>query len=244
MHHEDGQVREELQQVVSVRDAVHGIAGRAVKAQLRRHIGPVQGIGGPGQGSCPQRALVHAGAAVADPCVVSSEHLKVGAQVVGQGRRLGLLQVGEARHIGLCVGLHDGQDGLQELLEQGQDLIRRLPCIEAHIQGDLVVAAAACVQALSGIADPVDQVCLHEAVDVLIVRSNLQLSTLDIGQDPLQALPDRLAVLRRQDPLLSQHGRMDHAAGDVLPVQAFVKADGVIEGLDGRIGLFGESSAP
>ena len=48
------------------------------------------------------------------------------------------------------------------------------------------------MKALSGIADALDQVCLHEGMDILVFFGKFQLSSLDILQDALQAVNDGL----------------------------------------------------
>ena len=95
--------------------------------------------------------------------------------------------------------------------------------IEPHIQSDLIVPAASGVQLLANVADPVDQIRLDEAVDVLILRCDLQCPALHIRKDPGQSLQDLVALLVRQDLLLCQHPDMGHAALNVLLVQRFIK---------------------
>ena len=169
VHHQDRESREKLQQIISVGDAVHGIPCRAVKIELVSHIGTVQRIGRTSERTGSQRALVHARAAVTYPQIISAEHLKVGVQVMGQRRGLCLLQVCKPGHKGLFVLFHQIQNDAEQVQDLSADPVRRLSGIQPHIQGNLVVAAPAGVQALARVADPVDEIRLDKAVNVLIL---------------------------------------------------------------------------
>ena len=95
--------------------------------------------------------------------------------------------------------------------------------VKPHIQCDLVIPAASGVQLLADVTDPVDQVCLDEAVDILIFGCDLQCPALHVCEDPGQSFQDLVALLVGQDLLLCQHSDMGHAALDVLLVQTFIK---------------------
>ena len=75
----------------------------------------------------------------------------------------------------------------------------------------------------------VDQVCLHEAVDILIFAGDFQFSALYIGKNPLQSCKNLVSLLFCQDALFCQHLYMCHAAFDVLFIEFLIKADGCIK---------------
>ena len=77
MHHGDGRVAEELQAVIPVADAVHGILCRCTESQ---QLGSSVAVGRQG-GSCQcagaQRAQVHSVISIQKPFDISAEHLEI-----------------------------------------------------------------------------------------------------------------------------------------------------------------------
>ena len=55
------------------------------------------------------------------------------------------------------------------------------------------------MQTLAGVADPVNEIGLHEAVDIFILRSDLHPAALDIGKNSLQN--ERLTQSARGDEI-------------------------------------------
>ena len=244
MHHQNGQIAQQLQGVVPVADAVHGVAAGAVKAQGRRRLKAVDGVGGPRQGPGAQGALVQPLAAVLQPGYVPGELGGIGQQVLGEGHGLGPLQVGIARHDGALVPARLGAQDLlqvQQLPNNGPDL---LPHVQPEIQGYLVVPGAGGVEALPRFANALGQQGLDIHVDILVGRGELHLSRLDIRQDFRQALPDRVLIRLGDDPLGRQHLRMGKASLDILPVEPLVKVNGGLEIVGQGIRLLAEPSAP
>lgn len=82
---------------------------------------------------------------------------------------LGALQVGLTRHDVVDLGLGALRDDAQEALEEGLELVELVAQPQAHVGGDLLVAAAAGVQ-LAGdvLADDLAQAALVGGVDVLV----------------------------------------------------------------------------
>ena len=115
---------------------------------------------------------------------------------------------------------------------------------QADVQRDLVVAAAAGVQALARVADAGGQRLLDKGMDVFGRRVDLQRAAFQVGQNLLQAGQDGVAVLRRNDALLAEHRRMGHAAVDVLAGHALVKADAGVEIVDAGVHRFAETAFP
>ena len=117
------------------------------------------------------------------PLAVAREHLDVGEQVVRERHRLRDLQVGEAGQDGLGVRRGDLDQRALQLGEQGGDQVDLVAQPEAHVGRDLVVARAAGVQALAGIADELDQARLDVQVHVLEVDLPVELAALDLLAD-------------------------------------------------------------
>ena len=230
MHHHDGQRREQLQREIPVRDPVQAVQADAVKAQLLGHVLPVQGVGGARQRPGAQGKHQRAPFAVRQAVDVPQQHLGVGHQPVGQRDGLGPLQVGVAGHDRLQVLLsHIAEGGAQFLRQPGQP-VDRVRQEHADVQRHLVVAAAGGVQLLARRADALGQRGLHEGVDVLAFHVDGKRPAVDVGEDALQPIDDLRGVLRLDDALPAQHLCVGYGAGDVLPVHAVVKADGVVDG--------------
>ena len=245
MHHADADGRGDLDAEIAVGDAVQAVGAGAVKAEhLRREL-PVDRVGGPGQRAGAERAVVqHAGEGVLQAAIVAQQHPGVGHQLVAHRHGLGALQVGVAGHdaAGVLFGLiAQDRHQAEDLVHQAGDF---LPQGQADVQRDLVVAAAAGVQALARVADAGGQRLLDKGMDVFGRRVDLQRAAFQVGQNLLQAGQDGVAVLRRNDALLAEHRRMGHAAVDVLAGHALVKANAGVEIVDAGVHRFAETAFP
>ena len=163
---------------------------------------------------------------------------------MGQCSGLCFLQMGEAGHEGVRIFLHQIQNHSQKTQGLCTHFLDRTPGIQTHIKSNLVIAAASGVQTLARVADPVDEIGLHEAVYIFILASDLHLTVLDIIKDPLQTLYDGLTVFGGQDALFPKHPGMYHAALYILSVQALVKSDRIVKGLHSLICLLCKPAAP
>ena len=244
MHHDDGERREELEQVIPVRDGVHAVPRGSGKPEQRGRQRPVQGIGRPRQRAGAEGAVIHPAVNIRQPLPVSAQHLEIRAEVMGQGDRLRLLQVGEPGHEGLRVCGHHVVEGLQQALYQFVRLLYLIPGIEPHVEGDLVIAAAPGVQLLAELPDPLSQHRFHEAVHILAGLVHGQGAGLDILQDALQSLPDAGALLLREDARLFQGPHMRETPPDILGEKPLVKSDRCVECVDHLVCFFGKPSAP
>ena len=109
---------------------------------------------------------------------IARKHLDIGQQVVAEADRLRHLQVGEAGHddVGIGVG---GLD--QRALQFGQQAADRADLVaqpQPHVGRDLVVARAAGVQPLAGVADQLRQPGLDIQVHVFEVELPLEAGRL------------------------------------------------------------------
>ena len=159
----------------------------AGKVEQLGHILPVDGEGGPGQGTGAERQDVDPLEAVLHPPLVPLEHLHVGEHVVGEEDRLGGLQVGVARHDDVEVALRLADERVDQQVEIGGDLDDLVPQVEADIQRHLVVAGAAGMEPLARLADLRGEARLDVHVDIFEGDGKVELAGLDLLQDLLAA---------------------------------------------------------
>ena len=117
-----------------------------------------------------------------------------------QRDRLRFLQVGKSRHVRLNIFFHNAKQCLKKLFQKLVDLCNFISCVKLHIQGNLVITAASGVQFLTGIADAVDQICLHKTVDIFVFVRDRKRSVFHITQDAIQAFHH--ALLPSESPVL------------------------------------------
>jgi hypothetical protein len=118
---------------------------------------------------------------------IAAEHLDVGQHVVAEGDRLRHLQVGEARHDG--VGVRSARSvRAPRSPQQGEDVVDGGAHVQADVGRDLVVARAARVQALAGVADQFGQALFDVQVHVFQVEQPLELpASISRGSAPCRA---------------------------------------------------------
>ena len=245
MHHADGDGVCQLDAEIAVGHAVQTVGAGSRKAQLFGSELAVQRVGGTGQSAAAQRALcVHAGGGILKALQVAQQHRGVGHQGVAKGDGLGTLQ--------MCVAGHDGggvltglfADDLDELHNVGLQGVAVVPQGQADIQRHLIVAAAAGVQPLAGVADAGGEGLLHKGVHILGTRVDLQPAGCQIVGDGSQTVEDVLTVLFRDDALLCQHGGVHAAAAHILRDHALVEADGGVEVVHAGIHGLGKTALP
>ena len=244
MHHEDGQVGEQLNGIVTVGDGIHGVVGGLFEAQLLGGLEAVDGVGGGGQSAGAQGTLVQTLQAVLQPGHVPLEHVGVGHHVVGEGGGLGSLQVGVAGHHGVGVLLGLLHQRLLQVQDHGDDVGDLLLHVQPGVHGHLVVPGPGGVQALARLPYPLGEQGLNVHVDVLVVHGELHLASLNILQNGLEAGDDLLHLVLLDDALLAQHVGVGNGALDVLLIQPGVKLDGGVKVVYQGIGLLLEPSSP
>ena len=244
MHHYDGHGRQILDQIVPVGHRVHTVRHRPVEVQQFRSVFPVQRICGPGQRAGPQRTVIHPLIDIMQAQAVSLEHFKISSHMMGQRDRLRFLQVGKSRHDRFFIFFHDPQQYLQQILQELISLPHFLSRIQTHVQSHLVVAAPSSMQFLSHVADPADQIRLHETVNILIFIGDLKLSGFHVLQDSLKPFQDPVSFFFRQNSLLRQHLHMSHAALYILSVKFLIERDRRVKPVHQLICLFRKTSAP
>ena len=119
--------------------------------------------------------------------------------------RLRDLQVREAGHdrAGVLLGQIDQREA--QSLQQIADAVDFAAQPQADVGRDLVVARAAGVQALAGIADQRRQARFDVQVHVFQIELPLELAALDFAPDLRHAALNRFQVVRADDLLRGQH---------------------------------------
>ena len=96
---------------------------------------------------------------------------------------------------------------------------------QADVGGDLVVARAAGVQALTCVTDLAGQAHLDVEMDVFEVQRPFEFAVADFLQDFFQAAFDRQYVFLADDALCAQHAGVGDRTLDVEFGQTLVEAD-------------------
>ncbi|MNM67171.1 hypothetical protein D3C81_786910 [compost metagenome] len=164
--------------------------------------------------------------------------------MVAEGDRLGHLEVGEAGQDGVGVLFGQVQQRAAQGAQQADDVVDLAAQPQADIGGHLVIARAARVQALAGVANQRGQAGFDIQVDVLEVELPLERAGLDLATDLRHATLDLGAVRLGDDALLGQHGRMGQRPRDVEQRQALVEEDRCGVALHQVGHRFGEAGGP
>ena len=163
---------------------------------------------------------------------------------MAKGDGLGPLQVGVAGHDGSGVLRRLFADDLDQLHDIALQHVAVVPQGQADIQSHLVVAAAAGVPPLAGIADAGGEGLLHKGVHILGVGVDLQLAGSQIVGDGSQTVEDILTVFLGDDALFGQHRGVHAAAPHILGDHPLIKADGGVEIVDARVHRLGKAAFP
>ena len=163
---------------------------------------------------------------------------------MAKGDGLSPLQVGVAGHDGSGVLRRLFADDLDQLHDIALQHVAVVPQGQADIQSHLVVAAAAGVQPLAGIADAGGEGLLHKGVHILGVGVDLQLAGSQIVGDGSQTVEDILTVFLGDDALFGQHRGVHAAAPHILGDHPLIKADGGVEIVDARVHRLGKAAFP
>jgi hypothetical protein len=123
----------------------------------------------PASAAAPRGKTVGASATVGEALGVTPRHLEIGQQVMAEGDRLRDLEVGEAGQWRgrFLLARSSSRSGTRQA---GGDVVDRVAQIQANVGGHLVVARAAGMQALAGIADQRCQALLDVQVHVFEVE--------------------------------------------------------------------------
>ena len=225
MHHQQRRGGGELDREVAVADGVERILGDGLEPESLRHECAIDREGGAGQRSRPERQSIDAAARVEHALAVALEHLDVGQQVVAEGHRLGDLQVGEARHHGVRVSARPARRvSLCSARSAATMAIDLAAQPQAQVGGHLVVARAAGVQPLAGVADEIGQPLLDVEVHVLELEFPRELASFDLA-DRICAKPRSIAARSSLEMMLRarEHRGMGERPFDIRERQPVVE---------------------
>ena len=101
--------------------------------------------------------------------------------------------------------------------------------VNINNEGNLVVTAAAGMQALAGFADGIGQSFFDVHVDIFQFDGEIEIPVFNLLENGLQPLDDGIFIFLGNDALFSQHRRMGNAAADIFSVHAAIELDGRIK---------------
>ena len=244
VHHQNRRGGAEFDREVAVGNGVERILSNGFKTEELGRVFAVDRIGGAGESGGAQRAAVDAAAHVEEAFAVTFEHFDVGEHVVTEGHGLGDLHVGEARHDDVAAALGLGNEHFLEVFNAGDDRVDFAAQIEADVGRDLVVARAARVEALAGVADQSGKAGFDVEVHVFEFKLPLKDALFDFFLDLSHAAADVFEILFRNHADFLEHRGVGERTLNVCEGHALVKihAGGVAEneGVDG----FREAAGP
>ena len=151
--------------------------------------------------------------------------------MMGEEHWLRMLHVRITRQNDVEVLLRLRYERLAQLNVRGHKIARPLLGEQARISADLVVAAAAGVQPLAGIADALGEHAFDGHVDVLVVDVEREVSRLDLALDALKACVNLVGILLRDDALVREHRCVGARTCDILRVELLVDGKRCAEAL-------------
>ena len=244
MQHAHGRRRQELDDEIPVRDGIQAVRGERREPQQVGRVGAVDWEGRAGQGGAAQRHDVRAHPAALHALGIPREHLDIGHEMVGQQHGLGPLQVSVARDHHADVGLGQADEDALQLGQHAQDVVQRIAQVHAHVEGHLVVAAAAGVHLLGRLSHDFEQPRFDVHVDVLERVVEPETAALDFPSNLVQPLLEGFGVRLGDDAGLGQHPAVGDAAHDVIAVEPPVDIDGGGESFDDLGRLLAEPALP
>ncbi|MNZ93614.1 hypothetical protein D3C78_1126890 [compost metagenome] len=215
--------------MVAVGNAVQTITGGRGKAQPTGQLFTVDRVGGTGQRTAAQWADVQALQRVLQTAFVTRQHFHIGQAPVGKGHRLRTLQVGISRHYRVLIGFGSFHQRLLQLHDGLMQFADLLFAPQFQIGRDLIVTATAGVQLFTEIADLVDQLLLHPAVNIFRIAADNRLRIgLHLFQQHAQSLLKLLLLGCRQYVDGDQRFRPGHRTHNVLFRQAIIEAQRIV----------------
>ena len=131
-----------------------------------------------------------------------------------------------------------------ELLQQHLDVVDGVAQVETDVGGDLVVARAAGMQALAGVADQRGEALLDVEVHIFEVNRPFELPGFDFLRHLRHAALNVGQILGADDALLGEHLGVRQRAANVLPPHPLVEIDRGGIALDEVGNRLGETAGP
>ena len=225
MHHRHRARVEERRREVAIRRRVHAVVDDAREAEVAGERVDVDGVRRAGNRAGAERQRVAFVARGLQAREIAAQRRRVRQEEVRDEHRLRRTEVRERRH--QRVARRRGLRG-QRVDDAGDRALQQRdapPQVEPQIERHLLVARAAGVQPAAGVAEPLDQQPLDEAVDVLVGAGDERRIGPALLEDRGQRVFDLPRFLRRQHAGLRQRARPRHAAGHVVFEQAAIEAE-------------------
>ncbi len=201
---------------VTIGDGVDAVAEFARKAELPRGGGWVDRIRDAGEGARAERRCSCPLSGLRDPGAIAPKCLDVGEEVMRERDHLSSLQMRVPGHDRLDLVLRAFDQRATEIRDRVVERRKAVDGEEAQVEGDLVVPAPSGVQLPGDLADDVAQPPLDDAVDVFEIARPRERFLLHLLKDSLEATFDRLGFLLGEDPLPTEHPRVDEASSNVI----------------------------
>ena len=176
---------------------------------------------------------------------ITRQHLNVGQAPVSKSHRLRTLQMGITRHYRILIGLRGFHQRALQLTVCRQQFSHGVFTPKLKIGSDLVVTATAGVQFFAQLADFIDKLPFHPAMDIFsIALQNLLRVCTHLFQQHAQSVFQLILFLLGQYANGDQRFRPGDRTDDILLSQAIVKAQRVIELFEPLIRCLSKTPAP
>ena len=215
MRHHQRSSGAEFDGEVAVGNGIERIAAYVVETQRPGHAFAIDREGGAGQRRRAQRQAVDALAAVGHAFCIAAEHFDIGQHVVAEGDRLRHLHVREAGQDGVDMAFGQVEQGEAKGAQEAHDVVDGTAHVEADIGRHLIVARAARMQPLAGVADDFGQALFDVQVHVFQVEQPFELAGRHFVADLLHAALDFRVVGGSDDALVREHLGMRQRAVDI-----------------------------
>jgi hypothetical protein len=158
--------------------------------------------------------------------------------------RLSPLEVRVTRQDDFAVGITPADKRPLDLNQAVVDFVDRFAAPQPKVGRNLIVTAASRVEFSAGVTNPVDECPLDVQVDVFQLGLELKLPLLNLLANGLEALLNLSAFICAQQTDLGEHLSVRNRGGNIMRVQAAVKADAFAELLDAAVRRLVEDSSP
>ena len=241
MDHRDAARRQQLDDEVAIGDGIERVRAGCAESEVVGQPGAIDGKATSGERTGAERRDGGTAQRILDPATVTMEHLNIGEEVMGQEDGLRALRVRVAGHhrIDMLLGTDD-----QRGLERGDrfEQLRSGPShVQAQIERDLVITAAACMELSTQRAQLFAEALFDQHMDVLAVGGA---AGGKFRLDLPEGLVDARLLVGCQHAGADQRLRPGAAAGDVLAKEPAVDIERTRELVDQGIRLFAESPTP
>ena len=244
VHHDERGGRAEFNGKVAVGNAVERVLGNGFEAEEFGREFAVDRVGRTGKRGRAEGAAVDAVTQVKETFAVAFEHFDVGEHVVAERHGLGDLHVREARHDHVGTGLGLVNKHVLEVFDAMNDFVDFGAQIETDVGRHLVVAGAARVEALAGVADKSSEARFDIEMHVFELKLPLERARQNFRADLVHAAADVFEILGGNHADLLEHRRVRDGAFNVRERHALVEVDTRRVAENEGIDRFGETARP